>query len=222
MTQSFVVQYGHVIYESYNEALSGASSFNYEEPDYEGAYIPVAVVVIKAGATDLTVEGDFKVISITDNSNLSAATAVDPTAQALANNALLQAQAAQKTADKGVADAATAQTTANSGVSKADAAQSSADNANTKIDAHLKDTNNPHNVSKEDLGLGNVDNTADNVKPISTPQKEYVDGQITNVNNTLKGKADNASQTKVVVKSTQPTNSDFGRAPIKGDIWIIP
>lgn len=221
-TKSFVVQYGSVVYDSYNEALAGASNFKYDEPDYEGAYIPVAVLVIKAGATDLTVEGDFKVISITDNSNLSAATAVDPTAQALANSALAQAQSAQTTANSGVSKADAAQTTANEGVSAAANAQTTADGAATSIDTHLKDKNNPHNITKSQVGLGNVDNTQDSAKPVSTPQKEYIDGEVDKLERTIAEKADNSTQTKCVVKSTQPTASDYGRALIKGDIWIIP
>ena len=35
------------------------------------------------------------------------------------------------------------------------------------IDTHLKDSGNPHNVTKSHVGLGNVDNTADIDKPIS-------------------------------------------------------
>lgn len=36
------------------------------------------------------------------------------------------------------------------------------------LEAHLDDQNNPHNVTKDQLGLGNVDNTSDASKPIST------------------------------------------------------
>ena len=46
--------------------------------------------------------------------------------------------------------------------------------ANTSV-AHPNDKSNPHNVTKEQLGLGNVDNTSDANKPVSTAQKEYVD-----------------------------------------------
>ncbi len=35
---------------------------------------------------------------------------------------------------------------------------------------HLSDTNNPHDVTKNQLGLGNVDNTSDTDKPVSTLQ----------------------------------------------------
>lgn len=35
---------------------------------------------------------------------------------------------------------------------------------------HSNSTGNPHNTSKADVGLGNVDNTSDANKPVSTPQ----------------------------------------------------
>lgn len=38
----------------------------------------------------------------------------------------------------------------------------------TKLDNHVISTNNPHQVTKEQVGLGNVDNTADIDKPVST------------------------------------------------------
>lgn len=41
---------------------------------------------------------------------------------------------------------------------------------------HALAQNNPHKVTKTQLGLGNVDNTADMDKPISNPQREYLEG----------------------------------------------
>ena len=49
-----------------------------------------------------------------------------------------------------------------------------------KIDTHLVDNNNPHNVTKAQIGLGDVDNTSDMDKPLSTAQKTYVDTEIIN------------------------------------------
>jgi hypothetical protein len=57
---------------------------------------------------------------------------------------------------------------------------------NIKIDAtgyatkeeltnHINDKNNPHNVTKEQIGLGNVDNTSDMNKPISTATQMALD-----------------------------------------------
>lgn len=40
---------------------------------------------------------------------------------------------------------------------------------------HINNKFNPHEVTKEQVGLGNVDNTADMDKPVSQPQKEYID-----------------------------------------------
>ena len=42
------------------------------------------------------------------------------------------------------------------------------------LDTHIKDTTNPHNVTKEQIGLGNVDNTSDKDKPISTAQSQAI------------------------------------------------
>lgn len=43
------------------------------------------------------------------------------------------------------------------------------------LNAHKQSTTNPHSVTKSQVGLGNVDNTSDIAKPISTLQKAYVD-----------------------------------------------
>ena len=221
-SKDFIIQYGRVVYDSLNEALAGASNFNYDEPDVNGLYVPVAVIIVKAGATDLTNSENFHVISLAGNSNLSAATAVDPTAQALANTALHTAQDAATVAERAEGKADGAQEDATQAINDAAAAQGTANTADGKVSAHLNDTNNPHNVTKEQVGLGNVNNTTDSEKPLSTPQKNYIDGKVTELNTEIAKKASNASQTKCVVKATQPTSDDYGRAPIKGDIWIIP
>lgn len=45
----------------------------------------------------------------------------------------------------------------------------------TTINNHATSTNNPHAVTKEQVGLGNVDNTADLDKPISNATQEALD-----------------------------------------------
>lgn len=42
--------------------------------------------------------------------------------------------------------------------------------ANSNIQSHISDKNNPHEVDKTDVGLGNCDNTSDANKPVSTAQ----------------------------------------------------
>ena len=61
-----------------------------------------------------------------------------------------------------------------------------------ELDAHIEDLLNPHQVTKGQIGLGNVDNTADADKPVSNStqaaiisavapkaDKAYVDNQLT-------------------------------------------
>jgi hypothetical protein len=48
---------------------------------------------------------------------------------------------------------------------------------NNKIEDHKNDTNNPHNVTKAQVGLDQVDNTSDADKPISTAVQQALDGK---------------------------------------------
>ena len=50
--------------------------------------------------------------------------------------------------------------------------------ASSDLTEHTSDTTNPHNVTKAQVGLGNVDNTADADKPLSTPQSQAVDNKL--------------------------------------------
>lgn len=43
------------------------------------------------------------------------------------------------------------------------------------FDGHVNNTSNPHNVKKDQIGLGNVDNTSDINKPVSTAQQSALD-----------------------------------------------
>ena len=63
----------------------------------------------------------------------------------------------------------------------------------TAIDAHVAKQDNPHNVTAAQVGLGNVDNTADADKPVSTAQQAALDLKQDKTDNTL------ATTTKTVV-----------------------
>jgi YD repeat-containing protein len=47
--------------------------------------------------------------------------------------------------------------------------------------AHISDTANPHSVTKAQVGLGNVDNTADSAKPVSTATQTALDAKANKV-----------------------------------------
>lgn len=57
-------------------------------------------------------------------------------------------------------------------------ASTTANTAANSLDEHLKDYNNPHAVTAEQIGLGNVDNTADANKPVSGPQQEAINAAV--------------------------------------------
>ena len=59
-------------------------------------------------------------------------------------------------------------------------------NANkTAIDTHVAKQDNPHNVTADQVGLGNVDNTADADKPVSTAQQAALNLKQDKTDNTL-------------------------------------
>ncbi len=49
------------------------------------------------------------------------------------------------------------------------------------ISNHVSNKNNPHEVTKSQVGLGNVDNTSDVDKPVSTAQQSALDGKVDKV-----------------------------------------
>lgn len=59
----------------------------------------------------------------------------------------------------------------------ADAKKAGTD-AQINLAAHISDEDNPHGVTKAQVGLGNVDNTADKDKPISTTTQTALNGKL--------------------------------------------
>lgn len=57
------------------------------------------------------------------------------------------------------------------------------DNLNTALTSHKNSKNNPHAVTKAQVGLGNCDNTSDANKPISTATQSALDSLSTEISN---------------------------------------
>lgn len=60
--------------------------------------------------------------------------------------------------------------------------QDNIDTVDGKIDTHISDKSNPHEVTKTQVGLGNVDNTSDLNKPISTATQTALNGKQNTIN----------------------------------------
>ena len=52
----------------------------------------------------------------------------------------------------------------------------------TDLEDHIRNKENPHGVTKSQVGLGNVDNTSDTNKPVSTAQQTAIDDAYANAN----------------------------------------
>jgi hypothetical protein len=93
-------------------------------------------------------------------------------------------------------------------------------NTHAQIDSHIASTANPHNVTKAQVGLGNVDNTSDVNKPVSTAQATAIavvqsdidahEARTDNPHSTTKaqvglGNVDNTSDANKPVSTAQQT-----------------
>ena len=55
--------------------------------------------------------------------------------------------------------------------------QNKGTNTHAQIDTHIANTSNPHATTKSQVGLGNVDNTSDAAKPVSTATQTALNGK---------------------------------------------
>lgn len=76
---------------------------------------------------------------------------------------------------------------------------------NNDLTAHKNSTNNPHNVTKEQVGLGNVNNTSDLDKPISTAVQTALNLKANNSD--LATVAKSGSYNDLIDKPTIPTKT---------------
>lgn len=68
--------------------------------------------------------------------------------------------------------------------------QTTMNSTNDSLNSHLQNTSNPHRVNKEQVGLGNCDNTSDINKPVSEAQSRAI-SQVQNNLNTHADRSDN-------------------------------
>lgn len=83
-------------------------------------------------------------------------------------------------------------------------------NATSTINSHVTNFQNPHNTNKSQVGLGNVDNTSDLDKPISTAQQTALDKKVdkTYVDEQLETKADKVDVDEQRISYVSPCFAD--------------
>lgn len=100
-------------------------------------------------------------------------------------------------------DISALETDLNEKINNEQSARIEADNTlDTKIDTHIADKTNPHEVTKAQVGLGNVDNTSDLDKPISTATQTALNGKQNTIND-LSEIRSNASNGKSAYNTIQ-------------------
>lgn len=78
-----------------------------------------------------------------------------------------------------------------------------------KVDDHINNQNNPHNVTKEQVELGNVDNTSDKDKPVSTLQQEAIDKVQSNLDNNIAENTTKFNDINTNLETLNNTTSDI-------------
>ena len=68
-----------------------------------------------------------------------------------------------------------------------------------QLNSHINNKNNPHEVTKAQVGLGNVNNTSDTDKPVSTAQRQAINGVDTKVDTHIANKNNPHQVTKTQV-----------------------
>lgn len=84
-----------------------------------------------------------------------------------------------------------------------------------KIDAFASRTDNPHSVTKAQVGLGNVDNTSDKDKPISTAQATAIN-EAKSIGTSANTKIDNHTANKSNPHNV--TTAQIGALPLGGGV----
>jgi len=88
----------------------------------------------------------------------------------------------------------------------ANQAKTIATNASTAVNNHITNYNNPHQVTKAQVGLGNVDNTSDLDKPVSTATQNFVNSSIATSTATFRGTYNSLAELEAVTAD----ENDYG------------
>lgn len=103
------------------------------------------------------------------------------------------------------------------------------------LTTHTGNTSNPHAVTKAQVGLANVDNTADSAKPVSTAQQAAIDAKVQNtlaasttvapsataVNNALAAKADLVSPALTGTPTTPTAAQGTNTTQIASTAFVV-
>lgn len=156
----------------------------------DGAALDSLTEIVSAfQAADSNLNGAITSLASSASSDLAAETSAREAADSALDSRLTTAEGDITAIESAASTLAGRVTTAESDI---DTLQSDLDTAEASLSGHIAATNNPHSVTAAQVGLGNVDNTSDANKPVSTAQQAALDGK----------------QMKDVVSATAPSHSE--------------
>lgn len=177
-----------------------------------GAHNLTALLAAKAGVSHSHVISDVTGLqaaldALTDPSELATAisAAIATHAASDATDAELTAAIASEVANRDTAISAAVASLTTAINLKQDASTAATD---TELTAHTSRTDNPHSVTKSQVGLGSVDNTADTAKPVSTAQQTALDAKVPTSYLDTDGTLAANSDTKVATQKATKTYVD--------------
>lgn len=161
-----------------------------------GSLDSLTEVVTAFQAADSNLNGAITSLASTASSGLAAETSAREAADSALDARLTTAEGDITAIESAASTLAGRVTTAEGEI---DTLQSDLDTAEASLSGHIAATNNPHSVTKAQVGLGNVDNTSDANKPVSSATQTALDGK----------------QIKDVVSTSAPSHTEGLR-------WIDP
>ena len=138
----------------------------------------------------------------TDGDAQTFLTDLQNTQAAALSSALTEVAATKTSLEQTVSDEATARQLADSTL------QTRIDDIYGSLVSHSSNTSNPHSVTKSQVGLGNVDNTSDLSKPISTAVQSALDAKQDTLTTTQQA-AVNSGVTNATVVQVQTNKEDI-------------
>jgi hypothetical protein len=154
-----------------------------------GSLDSLTEVVSAFQAADSNLNGAITSLASTASSGLAAETSAREAADSALDSRLTTAEGDITAIESAASTLAGRVTTAEGEI---DTLQSDLDTAEASLSGHIAATNNPHSVTKAQVGLGNVDNTSDANKPVSSATQSALDGK----------------QIKDVVSATAPSHAE--------------
>ena len=196
----------HEYVESDIEVIAGGEDYQTKSnlttsltPESTDEQYPSAKATYEYGQSIAESAGKINAITV----NGTAQTVEDKTAKIIVNKSTVGLGNVDNTSDKDK-PISTEQATA-----IADAKKAGTD-AQTNLTAHINDKENPHEVTKVQVGLGDVDNTSDVNKPISTATQTALNGKLDKTAvvdvtvEALKGQAADAKSVYDAIQAAKP------------------